>query len=364
MPRRLAIVAAACALTLAAPQAQQDAIPTARLISAPRLVMPGTIDSNVPMTWDLVDGQWQLFAFTSWGGIPALSSGASLDRMQRVGNVIVEPHPGWGVWIESVIADEGGAWYAYYHHEIAAEICNTPVRSILRISSARSLDRGMTWQDLGPVLEGPPGSVICSTPNPYVVGGVGDLTAMLDPERQNLYLFFSQYSSDPEAQGVGVARLAWADRDEPAGKITVWRDGAWAPVRRVAIADASVRAASEWEYPAGTPLVRPSKPWHGGAEADAFWGPSVHWNTYLQRYVMLLNRTKDERFNNEGLYVSFARTLDDPRAWSAPRKIMNGGGWYPQVAGLDAQSGTDKLAGQRARFFITGRSEHYIEFRR
>jgi hypothetical protein len=43
---------------------------------------------------------------------------------------------------------------------------------------------------------------------------------------------------------------------------------------------------------------------------------------------------------------------------------MSGGGWYPQVAGLEAQTGTDKHAGQRARFFITGRSQHYIEFRR
>jgi hypothetical protein len=64
------------------------------------------------------------------------------------------------------------------------------------------------------------------------------------------------------------------------------------------------------------------------------------------------------------MYVSFANRLDDPRAWSAPRRFMNGGGWYPQVAGLDTGSGTDKEAGQRARFFITGRSEHYIEFTR
>jgi hypothetical protein len=43
---------------------------------------------------------------------------------------------------------------------------------------------------------------------------------------------------------------------------------------------------------------------------------------------------------------------------------MDGGGWYPQVAGLETASGTDKHAGQRARFFLTGRSERLIEFRR
>jgi hypothetical protein len=206
------------------------------LSAAPRLLMPGDIDSNVPMTWDFVDGQWRLFALTSWGGIPALSTGSGLERMERVGTVRVEPHPGWGVWIESVIADDAGTWYGYYHHEIAAEICNTPVRSILRISAARSVDRGLTWEDLGPVLEGPPGSITCDTPNTYVIGGVGDLSAMLDPGRRDLYLVFSQYGRDPSMQGVGVARLAWADRDGPAGRVSVWRDGAWT---RCALRDCS-----------------------------------------------------------------------------------------------------------------------------
>jgi hypothetical protein len=43
---------------------------------------------------------------------------------------------------------------------------------------------------------------------------------------------------------------------------------------------------------------------------------------------------------------------------------MNGGGWYPQVAGLEGEVGTDKIAGQRARFFLTGKSHQLIEFRK
>jgi hypothetical protein len=145
--------------------------------------------------------------------------------------------------------------------------------------------------------------------------------------------------------------------------VAIWQNGAWLPPRRVGEADPEV--ALSWEYPAGTPLVPVSKPWHdGNPAADAFWGPSVHWNTYLEQYVMLLNRARDEGFGNEGIYVAYAGRLDDPRAWTAPRKIMNGGGWYPQVAGLEQVSGTDKEATQRARFFITGRSEYYIEFQR
>ena len=112
----------------------------------------------------------------------------------------------------------------------------------------------------------------------------------------------------PRAQGVVVVRLAWADRDNPGGRVTIWQDGVWlSPVRKPGVAD-------KWEYPAGTPLVRTTIPWHDGIQAgNAFWGPSIHWNTAVKRYVMLLNRTKGS------------------------------------MGGI-------------ARFFLTGRSTHYIEF--
>ena len=38
-----------------------------------------------------------------------------------------------------------------------------------------------------------------------------------------------------------------------------------------------------------TPIFPATVAWER-ADCDAFWGPSVHWNSYLQQYVMLLNR--------------------------------------------------------------------------
>ena len=112
-------------------------------------------------------------------------------------------------------------------------------------------------------------------------------------------------------------------------------------------ARASDPDAGTWVYPAGTPLVAAARPFHDGQpSADVYWGPSIHWNTYLEQYVMLLNRAKDEQFGQDGIYVSFAPSIGDPAAWSPPRRLLEGGGWYPQVAGLDLGSGTDKLAGQ------------------
>jgi hypothetical protein len=143
--------------------------------------------------------------------------------------------------------------------------------------------------------------------------------------------------------------------------VSVWSDGAWLSARP--LAEATKESPAAWEYPVGTPLVAVGRPWHDGSpSADAFWGPSVHWNTYLERYVMLLNRAKNESFDNEGIYVSYSRSLAAPRAWSVPAKLMDEGGWYPQVAGLAPEVGTDKQAGQRARFFLTGKSDRWIEF--
>ena len=45
-------------------------------------------------------------------------------------------------------------------------------------------------------------------------------------------------------------------------------------------------------------------------------------------------------------------------------RILSGGGWYPQVIGDEPGVGTDRVAGKRARLFITGRSDRYIEFER
>lgn len=346
-----------CALGCALVGAQVPGAPTARLLPASRIDIPGQIDSSNPVVWDMVDGVSRMFVVTSWGGVPVRSSGPDLERLQHGGPVVFASHPGHGVWMESIVRDDAGAWYAYYHHERPAEVCGRPDRQLPRIGAARSTDRGQTWDAIGIVIDAPPGTDACDSTNRFVLGGVGDVSAMLDAESRDLYLFVSQYSRDPAGQGVGVARLAWADRDAPAGKATVWNAGAWLP--------ASPSGDNNWIYPAGTPLAKAARPFHDGSSTnDVFWGASVHWNTYLEQYVMLLNRARDDQFGQEGIYVSFAATLSDPRRWTAPSKILNGGSWYPQVVGVEPGTGTDRLAGKRARFFMTGRSERMIEFER
>jgi len=265
--------------------------------------------------------------------------------------------------MESVVVDDNGTWYGYYRMEVPAEQCGRPDRTLPRIGAARSADNGETWDDLGIILEAPPGWYDCNTTNQYFVGGVGDVSAMLDHRSKHLYLYFTQYSKPRSAQGVALARLAWADRDAPVGRVSVFNDGAWLPAEPRVNDGENGDTRLEWVYPAGTPLVAVDHPWHAvDAAVDAFWGASVHWNPSLQLYVMLLNRTRDEQFTQEGTYVSFARRLDNPAAWTTPMKIVDGESLSPQVIGAESGDSGDRRAGARARLFLGGASGTYVEF--
>ena len=370
--RVLTITIAACAWAAgSAPSAQQAATSATSnvkvlLTPANDLSLPGDVDSNSPLIWDWEDGQRRLFVMTSHSGEPRVASGPSVERLSQAADISLMPHPGYGVWMEAIVSDDVETWYGFYHNEWPASACGRPDRFVPRIGAARSTDRGRTWQDLGIVIQSMQSSTACTSSNRYVIGGVGDLSVMLDEDRNYLYIFYSQYQRQPEGQGVAVARLLWADRDRPTGRVSLWRNNIWEPDARrrefVPVLGGMGRRP-EWTYPAATPLVAPTLAWHDGDDrVDAFWGPSVHWNTALDQYVMLLNRARDENYTQEGIYVSFAPVLDDPGLWTAPQKIFTGGKWYAQVVGSAIGTGTDKLAGASARFYMSGESEWMINF--
>jgi hypothetical protein len=361
----ISVFAAVAILFVSVPFAAAPAFRVS-LTSAPVLALPGSVDSNSPVIWDLDGGQQKMFVLTSHSGAPSVASGLAVDRLSTATAVELTPHPGYGVWMEAVVSDGVDTWFGFYHNEWPAARCGRDDRFVPRIGAAKSSDRGRTWQDLGVVIQARRTATACQSTNRYVIGGVGDLSVMLDKDKQFLYIFYSQYPTRQESQGVAVARLAWADRDRPSGKVELWRDGIWDSSRRREVVmglPGTERPVLEWTYQSATPLVAPTQAWHDGDDkVDAFWGPAVHWNTAIEQYVMLLNRAKDENYGQEGIYVSYAPRLDDPSLWSAPQKILNGGRWYPQVVGSSLGTGTDKLAGATSRFFMSGRSEWMINF--
>lgn len=307
----------------------------------------GDTDCNSPLHW--ADGT--LYLFNS-SGHPWRSSGPNLHHLdQSYLRCEYSNTTNGGRWIECTWKVPRGPLYGWYHYEPTG-LCPGTGLTAPRIGAARSRDDGATWEDLGVVLEAPAGTLQCDTRNFYFAGGNGDFSILPDATGRYLYFFLSTYAGEASQQGVALARMAFTDRDQPVGKVWKWHQGAWsAPGIGGQV----------------TPVFPARIDWHR-EDADAFWGPSVHWNHHLRRYVMLLNRAVDKDWTQEGVYLSVNRDLANPGGWSVPRKILGDlprDAWYPQVVGLDAARGeTDKLAGRRARLFVRGTSRWEVTFLR
>jgi hypothetical protein len=338
-----------------APVARGAGIPTAVLRGAPLITFrgansldpqhPGDTDCNSPAHWD---GD-TLYIFNS-AGHPWRSAGHDLFHLEESYlRAEYNNKVNGGRWIESTWKDDDGTLYGWYHNEPAGLVPGTGLTAP-RIGALQSSNNGASWQDLGIVLESPPDTLRADTVNRYFAGGNGDFSVILDPKKEYFYFFISTYAGDARSQGVAIARMRYTDRQKPVGKVWKWHKGRW---------NESGIGGSV------TPIFPVNHDWHG-KNADAFWGPSVHWNAHLKQYVILLNRAKDSDWTQEGIYVTFNRDVANPTAWTAPEKILDGlrsDEWYPQVIGLSkASRETDKLAGRVARLFVRGRSRWEIVF--
>lgn len=314
------------------------ASPTLR--PASHLQFPHVTDSNSPGHWD--GPRFYLFNST---GHPYRSYGSNLFQLGNTGPVTFNNTVNGGRWMEATWRATNGTLYGWYHLEPGG-LCPVTGLTAPKIGAVRSTDNGANWRDLGVVLQARTNTLKCDAQNGYFAGGNGDFCVMLDDAQQYLYLFISTYAGDVSEQGVAVARMAWSDRDAPAGKVWKWHNGDWLEPGLGGYVTPIFPATVAWERP----------------DCEAFWGPSVHWNTYLQQYVMLLNRAQGAGWVQEGIYISYSTNLADPLNWSVPEKILNGGAWYPQVIGLEPGQGTDKWAGALARFFMSGVSDFEICF--
>jgi hypothetical protein len=304
------------------------------LIGADRLQFPGIVDSNSPAFWSgdrlhLFNSAWEE-TYKGEG-----ESVQNLDNPVRIELPLLE-RPG-GVWLESVWLDpDTSLLYGWYHFEPADMVCLTAPL----IGAAISYDLGLSWEDRGIVLD-PGQAVDCDYDNGYFTGGNGDFSVILGPQRRYFYFFFTNYAGPVNQQGIGVARGLMQDKGRPG---TVFK-----------------YFGNDWTEPAlggrQTILFGTRTGWKGPF-VESFWGPSVHWNTYINSYVALLNHTEGEQWVQEGVYITFSKDLV---RWTEPRKLLEVNDWYPQVVGL-GNGETDTVAGKDARLYVGGISDFIIQF--
>ena len=234
--------------------------------------------------------------------------------------------------------------YAWYHHEDGG-VCPDSRLAIPSIGALVSYDAGATFQDLGIVIAStdPPN---CGAQNGFFAGGTGDFSVIPDQSGQYFYFLFDVYGGPADQQGVAIARMAFADRQNPAAAVWRYFNGDWT--------EPGIGGQDTPIFPAAVSWTE--------SNTDSFWGPSVHWNTYLNLYVVFMNHSCcSPNWPQEGVYYTYNVDLSDPQGWAQPSRILQANEYYPQVIGLDA-GGTDTLAGQVARFFVGGTSQWEITF--
>lgn len=305
-----------------------------QLIESPLQQFPGIVDSNSPAFWT---GETVMVLNSAWGETYR-SSGDSVENLSEP-ELIQLPYlerPG-GVWMEATWTDPATlVLYGWYHFEPDDLDCQTaPI-----IGAAVSYDDGLSWENRGYVIRSGY-DIDCDYDNGYFTGGSGDFSVIVDSSSRYIYFLFSNYAGPIEQQGVAVARSRLADLGQP-GTVFKFHAGNWTQPGVGGEATALFPSSTGWK----------------GPHVEAYWGPSVHWNTYLRSYVALLNHTDGEQWQQEGIYISFSRNLLD---WTPPRKILEANDWYPQVVGLGLEE-TDKLAGQTVRVYVGGVSVFVLEF--
>ena len=319
---------------------------TVSIQKAEKVVMPVIVDGNSPAYW--ADGQFVLFSSTGNPEMIHTSPGQFGPWESDWVDTSHQVH--MPMWVEAVWRDGDGTLFGWYHHEPTG-VCRDNDLTAPKIGAVISFDGGRTFRDLGIVLEsGEPAD--CNAKNGFFAGGHGDFSVVPDQEKKFFYFLFTNYGGDASQQGIVAARLAFDDRFQPAGAVYKYYQGEWA--------EPGIGGRMTAIYPAGTVWSHEN--------ADSLWGPSTHYNRYLEKYVILMNRACCKpNWPQEGIYLSYAEDLSDPATWTEAKRILDkpaigfSPGYYPQVLGLE-EGDSDSVAGQYARLYIHGISNWELVF--
>ncbi len=331
--------------------------PYVNWISTDTMTWPGPrTDANSPLVW--VDSTLTLL-FNNWHmadgrAYSRIATGPDLLSLTTQGFVTIGDDPRLTHrWFESVLRIDNGDLYAFYHSEEGVP-CSFYIKSP-QVGVAVSYDNGFTWTNLGFIIESPVGENNCEAKNGFFSNGAGDFSVLLDENQEYVYIYFANYpmNEQVEDQGISVARIRYEDLANPQGKAWRWFNGSYSQPGMGGRSSALFHVEKDFNH----------------ADPDSFWGPAIHYNTYLKKYVMVMPRTQGGNppllvWPTEGIYMSISNDLSNPRSWSEPVKIAQGGHWYPQFVGINSiQQETDSKVGKWARFFLEGESKYLVQFK-
>lgn len=206
-----------------------------------------------------------------------------------------------GSWLYSVIPRGKARMLGFYHAEdhrfpLSPDSHFTAYKSIARCTSD---DSGLSWKGREQILT-------AHEPKPPKAAwsGLGDHGVVWDEKTKRFVCFFQE-----------AGRLCMAASKDPEG-----RPGSWFKWYKGGFIEPGLGGRA-------TPI--PSLARHCGGN------PSVLWNTYLERWVMVWHRWKGD------IWISTSSNLAD---WSCPRRLVPrpgraGKAWYPTLLGNSDASG-------------------------
>jgi len=227
------------------------------------------------------------------------TTGTSLFEMQNCVKVLPKGSKGdydnGGAWLYSVFRRGGRRMLGFYHAEdhrfpLSPNSDFTAYKSIARCASD---DSGLTWKDRAQILTSHQ-----RKPQKAAWSGLGDHCTVWD-EKNRRYLCFFQEDG----------RFCMAMSADPEG-----RPGSWRKWYKGGFTEPGLGGRA-------TPI--PALAGHSGVN------PSVLWNTFLDRWVMVWHRWAGD------LWISTSKSLTD---WSPPKLLLGkpskaGKVWYPTLIG-------------------------------
>lgn len=248
---------------------------------------------------------WRMF----WPGADSYSSqGASIFEMRKSQKVLARGGPGdfdnGGAWLYAVFPRGGGQMVGFYHaedHNFSSDPSSTFIayKSIARCVSQNA---GQDWKKEGQILTSHE-----EKPDQPAWSGLGDHCVVWDEKGKRLICYY---------QEEGILRMA--SSPDPEGRAGTWKKWFEGGFSEPGLGGRSTPIVNLDQFPGGN--------------------PSVHWNTFLLRWVMVYHTWPGSIVLSQS---------DDLISWSLPESVIEPEAgskvWYPTIVGS-----SDSVAGEKA----------------